>query len=139
MIIPNLMVTDLARSVAFYSEVLGMTLAMSVDAEQRFEMNALVAGAVFASLKWGEHELMLQSAESLGSELSVFAGVTQPSPAGTIYFRGMSPDQVMARASDAQIVKAPFLQWYGMRELYLRDPDGHILCVGEPSGNAPES
>lgn len=139
MIIPNLMVADLPRSVAFYTDVLGMTVAMSVDAEQRFEMNTLVPGAVFASLKWGEYELMLQSAESLSAELSVFEGVTHPTPAGTIYFRGMSPDQVLQRASDSQVVKAPFVQWYGMKELYLRDPDGHVLCIGEPSGGAPES
>ncbi len=37
-----------------------------------------------------------------------------PQPGGTIYFRGMDPDAVAGRAAPDQIIKPPFLQWYGM-------------------------
>ncbi len=137
MIEPNLMVADIKRSVEFYTDVIGMRLAMSVDASQHFEMDKLVPGAVFASLKWGEQELMLQTVESLSAELSILEGVQRPAPWGTVYFRGLSPDEVEARASEADILERPSLTWYGMRELYVRDPDGHILCIGEPTGSPP--
>ena len=30
----------------------------------------------------------------------------------------------------ANFLVAPRVNWSGMREPYLRDPDGHVLCIG---------
>ena len=137
MIVPNLMVTDMERAIAFYRDVIGMTVTMTLSADQQMLSGNSAEGAVFATLEWNGAQLMLQSNASLAAELPVFAADQTPVPGGTIYFRGLHPDAVSDRIDADQIVKGPFLQWYGMRELYLRDPDGHIVCLGAPEGAPP--
>jgi catechol 2,3-dioxygenase-like lactoylglutathione lyase family enzyme len=138
MITSNLMVADMVRSIAFYRDVLGMSVKFTVspDRETTFG-NGDGTNAAFAILEWNGAELMLQTQASLAEELPMFAGPSIPPPSGAIYFRGLHPDTVKERVQQAEIVKGPFLQWYGMRELYLRDPDGHIVCLTAPEGDAP--
>ena len=72
---------------------------------------------------------MLQTCESLAQELPLFNGM-QSIPGGTIYFRGIDPEETKARVGSTELINGTFRQWYGMPELYLRDTDGHIVCVG---------
>lgn len=137
MIVPNLMVSDLKRSLAFYRDVLGMTVTMIISPEREMQTDGDGEGAAFAALEWDGAQLMLQTATSLSDELPVFRPDQTPVPAGTVYFRGLHPDSVKDRIAPDQVVKGPFLQWYGMMELYLRDPDGHIVCLGAPEGPPP--
>ena len=137
MIIPNLMITNMVRSIAFYRDLLGMNLTMMISAERKILTRPQEEDAVFATLEWEKSQLMLQTVKSLSQELSQFAADTTPSPSGTIYFRPMHPDTVLDRVNKEQIVKGPLQQWYGMRELYLRDPDGYIICLGAPEGSPP--
>lgn len=135
MIVPNLMVTDIERSVACYRDVMGMALMFALGPGR--DMRDSPAGAVFASLEWNGGQLMLQSAGSLAAELPMFTADSRPTASGTVYFRGLDPDEVHGRAAADQIVKAPFQQWYGMREVYLLDPDGYVICAGRPEGAPP--
>lgn len=138
MIITNLMVADMVRSIAFYRDVIGMTVKMTVSPDRETEFGANDgANVAFAILEWNGAELMLQTQHSLSQELPIFAGPTMPAPSTAIYVRGLHPDTVKDRVQHANIVKGPFLQWYGMRELYLRDPDGHIVCLTAPEGDPP--
>lgn len=137
MIIPNLMVTDMARAIAFYRDVVGLQVTMMISDDRDILKPGDENRAVFATLDGLSSQLMLQTVESLADELPMFERGQTPHPAGTIYFRGMDPDEVTARASADQIVKTPFVQWYGMKEAYLRDPDGHIVCIGQPDGAPP--
>ena len=143
MIIPNLMVTNMPRSLAFYRDVLGMKPMMAVSPQRDVisldDTDGAETEAVFVILEWENDggQLMLQTATSLADELPVFAASQQPSPAGTVYFRGLHPSAIQDRVPESSIVKGPFLQWYGMLELYIRDPDGHIICVGVPEGDSP--
>lgn len=91
----------------------------------------------FTIMEWNGAELMLQTQESLAEELPLFKGPSIPPPSTAIYFRGLHPDTVKDRVQPMQIVKGPFLQWYGMLEIYLRDPDGHIVCLTAPQGDPP--
>ena len=40
MIVPNLMVTEMGRSIAFYRDVIGMTLTMTVSPDQEVDWPA---------------------------------------------------------------------------------------------------
>jgi hypothetical protein len=51
--------------------------------------------------------------------------------------RGYHPDEVADKDVSAITVKGPIKQWYGMVELYLRDPDGYIICLAAPEGPPP--
>jgi len=139
MITPNLAVTDMVRSLAFYRDVLGMSLHMAVSADRQLLNETDGSDAVFAVLTLDGVELMLQLASSLAEELPVFDGSAPGKPNGTIYFRNLHPNKVMDRLPKDAVVKGPFQQWYGMYEVYLRDPDGHVLCLGAPEGAAPQS
>ncbi len=134
MIVPNLMVTDMARSVAFYRDAFAMEPTMLVSGDRQILGTGHEADAVFATLEWDTHMLMLQTAESLSEELPVFDPQMPKSPAGTIYFRGMDPVDVASRVDADRIVAGPVQQWYGMKEVYVKDPDGHILCAGIMEG-----
>lgn len=137
MIIPNLMVTDMERAIAFYSDVVGLDVTMLISADREILKSGEESLAIFATLDGLSGQLMLQTVESLAEEIPVFDPEQSPQPGGTIYFRGMDPDAVAGRAAPEQIIKPPFRQWYGMKESYLRDPDGHIVCIGRPEGPAP--
>ncbi|MEL7048150.1 MAG: VOC family protein [Pseudomonadota bacterium] len=140
MIIPNLMVSEIARSIAFYRDRLGMDVKMTVNADKSFDMTGAgdVTKAVFAILTWNDQELMLQTNANLAAELpDVFQPDQKPVPAGTVYIRGLDPRTIQDRVEDGDIIKGPDLAWYGMLELYLRDPDGHIICCAAPDGTPP--
>ncbi len=137
MIVPNLMVTDMQASVAFFRDLLGFTLTFALDNERGMHDDPAGKAIVFASLKWEEAELMLQSVESLAEELPVFTNASRPTASGTIMLRGYHPDALADTDVSAITVKGPVKQWYGMIELYLRDPDGYIICLAAPEGPPP--
>ncbi len=146
MIIPNLLVRDIHESLKFYRGLLGMELMVLVSPTKEVSFEGDGKGAAFASLEWKADEnvpqsggqLMLQTAHSLSEELSDFSKQSQPTASGTIYFRGFDPDKITKNVPDELIIKEPFEQWYGMKEVYLKDPDGYIICFGIPYGQAPE-
>ena len=140
MIVPNLMVTDMRRSIAFYRDTLGMKLTMTVSPNRDVKMDDDTgdgAEAAFATLEWRGDQIMLQTVASLAEDVPAFAPDQEPSPGGTIYIRGFHPDTIKDRVALEQVVKGPERSWYGMLELYLRDPDGHIICLGAPEGPPP--
>ena len=137
MIIPNLAVSDMRRSLAFYAEVVGLSVKMTVAADRSFAMAPdSVDDPVFAILELDGAEFMLQQRDSLAGDLPGIE-IGAPNNAGTIYIRGVSADDALARAPAGAVIKGPELSWYGMKEGYLRDPDGHILCLGAPEGDGP--
>lgn len=135
MIVPNLIVTDMAQSVAFYRDILGFTVKFAVTPDRT--MAEEDGDAAFTILEWDGAEIMLQTEESLNGELSVDA-IPPTRPWGTVYLRGMHPKEAIGHLDARAILKGPETTWYGMNELYVRDPDGHILCIGAPEGPAPE-
>ena len=134
MIVPNLMVSDMARSVRFYRDTLGMTLIMTVSPEREVGWPGEASGAAFSVLEWDGAQLMLQTVESLAGELAVFAPDHAPVASGTIYFRGLHPGSVWERVAEENVVRGPERSWYGMMEMYVRDPDGYVICLGAPEG-----
>ena len=126
-IIVNLMVSDMARSVAFYTDKLGFAQIFLVDPERQDISEP--ARSVFAMLAFGEASMMLQTSHSLAEELPIFEAGRIPRPSTAIYLHGLCPDAIHARLDPGCVIKAPFNQWYGMRELYVQDPDGHVICI----------
>ncbi len=139
MIIPNLMVADIQRSLAFYRDKLDMTVMMTVGADKTFNQGSeVVTDPVFAIVEWGGDQLMLQTRGSLTADLPTVPAGGDAGLWGTVYMRGFAPDVVMEKIDAADVVKGPETSWYGMRELYVRDPDGHVICLGAPDGEAPD-
>ncbi len=136
MIIPNLMVADMVQSLAFYRGVLGLKLIAAVSPSRETLKDTDGSDAVFVILSSQDGgELMLQTAASLRAEHPALPPL--PVFAGTIYLRGHDPRTIWPKLTPEQIAKEPSLQWYGMLEGYVRDPDGTLICLGVPDGPAP--
>ena len=137
MIIPNLVVADMDRAIAFYCDLLGMKVTMSVDAQKAYSPDGLCDGAVFAGLEWDGAQLMLQTRESMAEEMPEFANTAPATHWGTVFIRGFDPQTVADRVPAEHHVKGPETTWYGMNELTLRDPDGNLVTLAMPAGDGP--
>lgn len=126
---PNLMVSGIPISLKFYTKVLGFSVSFLIDSERQETKDP--HKAVFGLLVHDQAELMLQDKQSLAEELPVFEAQVELNSTSTLYLRGMDPDTVLGRLEKKAVIKGPFKQWYGMKELYFYDPDGYILCVGK--------
>lgn len=132
MIIPNLLVADIARSVAVYRDVVGLDVMMTLAADlQMGHGGEVIEGAVFATLGHAGAQLMLQTAAQTDDVLK-----PEKRPVRSwVYIRDLDPAPVARRAGTA-LLNGPELTWYGMKEIHLEDPDGHLVCVGKPEGTA---
>lgn len=117
----RLLVGDLARSVAFYRDVLGLRLAF--DDGENYASFDVTEGF---SLSLFRHDLM---AEAIGSDapvggdraVLVFASSDVDAEAERLAARGV---EIVAPPTDRP-------DW-GIRTLHLRDPDGHLVEINAP-------
>lgn len=138
-IVTNLMVTNMQNSLDFYCGKLGFTLSMGVNSDQQvFTDGNPREDLVFAMLTLENGELMLQQRDSLAQDVPVFSPTATPGGTFTLYIRGAEVDSLAQSLRDSvEIIKGPETSWYGMRELYIRDPDGYVLALGAPDGPPP--
>jgi lactoylglutathione lyase len=124
---PNLLVSNLERSLAFYVDTLGFERGMTVPDAPPF---------VFASVTSEPVEIFLNDAATAVKEYPAFAG--KPIGAtGTLYIEVEGVDALHDRIkSTVKIVMPIATQFYGMREFGIEDPDGYVLTFGE---RAPQS
>ena len=137
----NLIVTNMVASLNFYHGVLGVELVFTVDGEQNTDMPGEISDkVVFASVRAGQAEIMLQERENLLQDSPAFDAATMPGASATLYFRVDDVDEIASRLpSDTPILKPLETSWYGMREIWIRDPDGYVLTIGTPHGPPPDT
>ncbi len=121
----NLLVRDIARSVAFYHEVFG--------AEERY------SDPDFAAMRLGQLDFMLHADHTyddhpwykrlleerrrgLGAELRLF---------------GVAPDnlEATARKAGAVVLQPATDTGHGWREVWVEDPDGYVWAAGAAIGD----
>ncbi|HIC80117.1 MAG TPA: glyoxalase [Kiloniellaceae bacterium] len=112
----NILVRDVARSVAFLSEVL--------------QVEAVYADRDFAVCRHNGHDWMLHSDASYHSNpLLALTGDGTIRGAGLeLRLYGIDPDAAAARAEAAghTVLQAPADKPHGLREAFLVDPDGYV-------------
>jgi glyoxylase I family protein len=119
---PLLSVFDMPTSVKFYCEVLGFEVVAN-DGKPAPHFD-------WALLRMNGTELMLNTAYDEGERPPA------PDPARigthrdvTLYFGCPDVDAAYAHLRGMGInVKEPKIAPYGMKQLYLTDPDGYLLC-----------
>jgi uncharacterized glyoxalase superfamily protein PhnB len=118
---PNLVVSDLDRSLTFYRDVLGFGLVTTVPEQAPF---------VFAWLQRDSVSVFLNSEAS--AKMKAVAG------ANMLFITLNAPDRASGIDSlfDAVKDRAPVLmpltdQFYGMREFTIKDPDGYIVIFAQ--------
>lgn len=135
---PNLMVRDVRAAIAFYCDHLGFTLVMAVPDGVDDVVADLSGGERlrYAMMQAGSSSLMVQARDSLIEELPALAATDPGRGASlTLYVEVEDLDAVMvALPAGIPVVRPVATSWYGMRELYIRDPDGYIVGLAQRVG-----
>lgn len=112
-----IVVADLDRAVAFYTEVLGLPLGHR--------------SGPFAQLATGVTRVALYEREAMASTLGV-GELRSPDPNAPGFELGFKVDDVDAAyaelvAAGAEPTTPPTDRPWGQRTAYVRDPDGHLI------------
>ncbi len=127
-LIINLAVRDIRKSIAFYRDILGFIPIMAVPEDKSSIGPDLEEGKnyLFAMVKSGGVEIMLQQEESLREDIGNF--FTDIGASATYYIRVDDVDQFYETiASKVEVIKPIDTTWYGMREFYIRDINGYVF------------
>ena len=116
----NLLVSDLARAVAFQTEVLGVELVYA-DPDFAVLTHGGAQWMLHGDHTYGEHPLLALTGDGAirgaGAELRLY---------------GMDPDaaEARARARGDHVLAAAADKPHGLREAFLVDPDGYVWVPG---------
>ena len=126
---PLLQVFDMPASIRFYRDVLGFQLVSTSEPPRSDD------DVGWALLRRGGVEVMLNTAHDGGRRPAAPDPARVAAHRDTALFFGCEDlDAAYAhlRAHGAD-PEPPFVQSYGMRQLYVRDPDGYTLCFQWPA------
>ena len=118
-------VFDMPTSLAFYRDVMGFEVISDVPADGRCD---------WVWLKREESELMLNTAYESDDRPPTPDPARVAAHADTVFYFGC--DDVDAAYADLQArnvdVSKPIVTGYGMKQVYLKDPDGYEICLQQP-------
>jgi len=121
-VIPNLVVSDVGRSMAFYRDVLGFTVTQTVPEKAPF---------VFAWMQRGPVVIFLND-QAVAKKDMPAVGTRPLGGSLTIYISVKGIDALHASIATRATVTMPLTTMpYGMREFAVKDPDGYILQFAE--------
>lgn len=124
---PNLVVSNVEKSVAFYRDLLGFTLAATVPEASPY---------VFAIVQSGGVEVFLNAPEPAIAEYPAFA----EKPIGgtlTLYIEVEGIRSLYdALQSRIRILTPLEKKFYGVTEFVIQDPDGYLITFGEHGEHA---
>ncbi|WP_321308082.1 VOC family protein [Marinifilum fragile] len=132
---PNFQVKDIKETVNFYQSVLGFSLIMAVpetqDAIEQFVANN--KEYVYALVSKDKVEMMFQRSDSFKSDVKMAKDISLgASVSFYMEIDGLDNfyDEIKDKVSE---ITEPKLAWYGMKEFYVKDPNGYILGFAEKS------
>ena len=121
-LVPLLQVYDMPRAVAFYRDRLGFELVRGGADGDRFDWGLLRLGSAW---------LMLNTAYDPDDERPATPDPARQAAHGDtgLFFECQDVDAAYAHLRAQGIeVSAPTVALYGMKQLYVTDPDGYELC-----------
>jgi lactoylglutathione lyase len=119
---PNLVVSNVEQSAAFYRDVLGFSVQMTVPDAPPYAFAIVTAGPV---------EVFLNSSEAATAEYPAFKDRALGGTL-TLFIEVTGIEAEYARLAALVKVVMPFeKKWYGMTEFAFLDPDGYIITYAE--------
>ena len=119
---PNLIVSNVERSIAFYRDVLGFTLVTTVPDASPF---------VFAIVQCGPVQIFLNAPEPAIAEYPAF----KDRPIGGTLTLFIDVQNIKASHDElkgkVKIVMPLEHKWYGVTEFAFEDPDGYLITFAE--------
>ncbi len=128
---PNLIVTDIDTSIAFYRDVLGFSVVTTVPENAPFVFAWLQRDAVkvFLNTVGSVKETLPDlAARGVGGTNTMFMVIEADTPADGI---DALFDLVKSKARVVMPLKD---QFYGMREFGIEDPDGYVIFAAQRIG-----
>ena len=121
-ITPNLIVSSVERSLAFYTDVLGFARGMTVPEQSPF---------VFAAVASGPLEIFLNDRSTVTKESPQMAGLAFGG-GNTMFIEVDGIDALHDRIKPNVTIVMPLVtQWYGLREFAITDPDGYVITFAQ--------
>jgi uncharacterized glyoxalase superfamily protein PhnB len=122
---PNLIVADVQRSMDFYRDVLGFTIAQTVPDDGPFVFAIVQRGGVevfFNAPEPARAEYPILAAREIGGTLTLF-----------MHVKGIREayEQLKGRVT---VVMPLEKKWYGVTEFAITDPDGYVVTFAEVEG-----
>ena len=123
---PLIQVFDMPTSVAFYRDALGFTLVSQSEPGDNFDWGLLRLGDAFVMLNTAyERDQRPPTPDP--------ARIAAHDDTG-LFFRCPDVDGAYAHLREKGVnVKPPKVAPYGMKQLYVKDPDGYVLCFQWPA------
>ncbi|MCM8813750.1 MAG: VOC family protein [Candidatus Omnitrophica bacterium] len=133
---PDLMVSDVATTVKFYTKKLGFKLDMLVpENEKTMETNLIDDKEyIYAMLSRDEVFVMFMRKDVYAADIPALSGV--PIGASAAFYCGVENVGELYHSYEENgvpIIKDIATTWYGMKEFYIRDCHGYILGFAEPA------
>ena len=119
---PNLLVRDVAKSTAFYRDVLGFTMGETVPDTEPF---------VFVWMKHGDVSVFLNDIKAAEHDYPPASTMPQGGTAALFFIITDVDGYYSTVAPNAKVIMPLKTQFYGMREFAVTDPDGHIITFAE--------
>lgn len=139
-LVPNLMTENVIDTVRYYQDTLGFKLVMAVEPVDNAEPNFPTELTdemylIWANMTFEGAEFMFQERESLIEEVPVLKDVVIGA-SQTLYIRlDQDVDAHFEGLKDkVSVVVEPTTKFYGMREWYMQDCNGYVLCFGQMVG-----
>ena len=124
---PNLVVADVDRSLAFYRDVLGFDVQVTVPD---------TGPLVFAAVTHGNVEVFLNARDAAVAEYPAF----RDRPVGgtlTLFMEVTGVDGAYEALGPKVTVVMPLeKKWYGSTEFAFLDPDGYVITFAERTAQA---
>jgi glyoxylase I family protein len=122
-------VFDMPTSLAFYRDVMGFEVISDAPEDGRCD---------WVWLKSAESELMLNTAYEADDRPPAPDPTRVAAHADTTLYFGCEDVDAAQAALRARGVatREPFVTAYGMKQLYLQDPDGYEICLQQPADAA---
>jgi uncharacterized glyoxalase superfamily protein PhnB len=123
---PNLLVSSVERSLAFYEQQLGFARGITVPDRSPF---------VFGSVTSGPVEIFFNDHSTVTKENPRLAGQALGGSGNSMFIEVEGVDAFHDQISNRVRIVMPIVtQWYGMREFAIEDPDGYVITFAERTG-----
>lgn len=127
-ITPVLAVQEVEPCVKFWVERMGFKVVAEVP-------DGNTVG--FAMLEKDGVELMYQSYHSIENDNAAIAALARKGPS-FLYMEVSNLDEVIASMKGAEIAMPVRTTFYGMKELGVKDPAGHVITFAQKTGAAKQ-
>ena len=131
---PNLSVKDIRSTVDFYQNILGFSVVMAIPEKQDSIDQQLEEGKeyVYTLMTRDTVELMFQRSDSFYKDIELAKSDMIIGASASFYTEIDELGQFFQKIKNHwDQITEPKTTWYGMREFYVRDPNGYILGFAE--------